>query len=659
MKASLITLLLSLFLLQVNVARAAPARKKEERSALINVIEAAKEVIRAVSVDEGYAKSFFNLVGVVYAGEEPNCFYAGWPSQLEDGRCGPPLGSPEFSKVERACGTGHVACNPSLFGTIPSNNAGTDKTFCAESGNKQQKQTVFSQCEALFNKNSADINVRYAFLTKADFNHDLLKETIRLAKKVCSKDSKSKQAGTAMCEKFLNKLNELEKYDHPGAQSKKVASKADDVPSKSTRGDVNTVPQTNSKPDTKAVAGTGANDTITAKANVTHATQSAKTDCVIPTAASVDKNISTAVSDYAKTIEASTSLDDYKKQSANLAQQIAALIPADKDQANVIPSNPFNPPQTTKNKVLALSEQKVCVDLEIFKKANALDFPIDCTKKPYIYPPLKAELLKNSDTEADAKKQLNAAVANKIAKLEETIRFINDPLYPPSDDLKRIAKETQAEIDCWKTEFPARVNCDGDGETYKEMLSGLSTESKLTYYIQANGKLYPFKEVSKMMIQTKPGPKLKQEDMMLPEGTFDLNGVNKASKYFISTTVDYGNWSDRNSLLSDLPASDKTGPKGGSIEAHGTGGSNGCLSLSNTDAAFLAAYVQNNESTGTKASIDIFPSSLTDASIGSLSSIEDFKKYKGFWTKLKSTYDADEAKKASGTKTIDDILSTN
>ena len=564
---------------------------------LVETIETAKTIIQKKSEDEIYADFrlySFDLITSSYADEIETCFYAGWPSHRENHRCVLPVNNLDYVDSQKSCSNSkQIACNPVLFG--PSK--------CAKGGTRAERQTLFSQCENLFNQSKT----KYDFIDELKKDEKKLKtlnDTLNLATKICNDESYS-QYGTAVCIKLLNKIDQINKI----------------------------------KLDSKTITN---DEEKTAKIPKKEIKPSTTSQCDLPNyGANIDKNVKALV----PAMNECKQIEDLKSDSKNIENQITDIITQDNDNNPIAPvKTKYNPNAATKGKIFDLSEKKICTDLKLFKLVNHLNFEVNCEKKPYQYPNLKAEFLKNNSDNIDFNKKLREFAAKKVNDLDATIESLTNYSNGNTETLDKI----KAEQACWKNEFPKKTDCDGDTQQYDALLARLSDAPKLTYYIEVDGKQIPFKEVSTVLAQFKPGPKVKSGDEMTPEGTFKLKDVNKNSKMFISTTIDYEHWEDRKFL----PNSEvNIQNKGGSVEIHGTGGTDGCLSLSNSEAAYMGAFVKNSK----QASLSIYPMKLTDENISNATSIPDFSKYKSFWNHLKTQYESDQKKKIE-VKTINDII---
>ncbi|NDG84440.1 MAG: hypothetical protein EBX52_05295 [Proteobacteria bacterium] len=261
-----------------------------------------------------------------------------------------------------------------------------------------------------------------------------------------------------------------------------------------------------------------------------------------------------------------------------------------------ITSTPFNPTQDQKKKVYQLTRERLCLELQIFKTENRLDFPLDCMNQPGTFPELSLEVIKNAGIEKDD--------------------FID----------------------------PSGV---------RVMSSRII--SILRFFIRVGDRRVLFKEENRVIVQERAGPKLVEGDMLTPEGRYDLKSGTTESKYFISTHIDYENWRDRKTLLSAEVPNRNARKIGGEIKIHGTGGSDGCVSLPNSEAALVAVWTNGSKN----PSIDLYPQEMTDQNVSALLQKPEGRIYGDFWKATQTAYlDARRPDKVLGpeAKTIDDLL---
>jgi murein L,D-transpeptidase YafK len=80
---------------------------------------------------------------------------------------------------------------------------------------------------------------------------------------------------------------------------------------------------------------------------------------------------------------------------------------------------------------------------------------------------------------------------------------------------------------------------------------------------------YPIKGASGVL-----GPKLEEGDCQVPEGIYELEGLNPNSSYHLSMKVNYPNSTDQSRATADGRTR-----LGGDIFIHGSSGSVGCLAM--------------------------------------------------------------------------------
>ncbi|MBS1959239.1 MAG: hypothetical protein JST80_07210 [Bdellovibrionales bacterium] len=484
------------------------------------------------------------------------CFYGGWLSVRAAGGCTKPAGS-----TTAACKS-DFTCNPLLFGD----------GVCVDFS-PRVRQTTYSRCEATFQ--SAPLKTgskdRYDFLKdvlKDSKKKDDLMGLISAALAVCGTGAQSK---TPMCRKLENKVSLIQKKFKITATVKNAAS---------------------------ATESTGSTESMSSKTPTRNAGNSKDCNdgCLTKTVKDPlgkDKGNLTTITKSLAVLNADD-LAKLKTRHDEIMRQLKQLVPDEKN-SYTIASFTFNPPQATKDKVFALSQERLCIELQIFKSENKLDFDLDCSKGSYKFPALYVEAIKDG-----------GGRINKSGTFEKGGK--------------------------WMSSFPS---------------------APVTMYIESDGKRIPFKTIDEVLVQKKAGPKLKYGDMHTPEGRFTLSAPNVESGYFISTHIGYENWSDRSSMLSEMKSKDRNpASKGGDIVIHGTGGSDGCISIPNTESALIAAWVKGAPKG--QSSIEIYPQKMTDENVAKLSASND--QYKDFWNKLKNTYDESQRRIVNGTKTIDKVL---
>jgi hypothetical protein len=84
------------------------------------------------------------------------------------------------------------------------------------------------------------------------------------------------------------------------------------------------------------------------------------------------------------------------------------------------------------------------------------------------------------------------------------------------------------------------------------------------------------------------GPKLKQGDRQIPEGTYRISGLNPQSRYHLSMRIDYPNAFDRTRARLDR----RVAPLGGDIMIHGGRDSIGCLAVGDREVEELFALAK-------------------------------------------------------------------
>ncbi len=126
------------------------------------------------------------------------------------------------------------------------------------------------------------------------------------------------------------------------------------------------------------------------------------------------------------------------------------------------------------------------------------------------------------------------------------------------------------------------------------------------------------------------GPKRREGDRQVPEGFYQINRFNPASKFHLSMGLNYPN-------TSDLVFADREQP-GSDIFIHGGCRSVGCLAM--TDDVIKEIYLVASEAKRRGQStieVHIFPGKLSDENFEKL--IADFPEHSNFWSRLKPGFD--------------------
>jgi murein L,D-transpeptidase YafK len=134
------------------------------------------------------------------------------------------------------------------------------------------------------------------------------------------------------------------------------------------------------------------------------------------------------------------------------------------------------------------------------------------------------------------------------------------------------------------------------------------------------------------------GPKRREGDKQIPEGTYSLTQFNPYSDFHLSLKVGYPNTSDR--VLGD-PST-----PGGMIYIHGGCNTIGCIPITDEWIKELYVFCVEARNRGQlDIPIHIFPSRLTDENYNLLKKQYDDDSLINFWKQLKMGYDMFERTK--------------
>jgi len=130
-----------------------------------------------------------------------------------------------------------------------------------------------------------------------------------------------------------------------------------------------------------------------------------------------------------------------------------------------------------------------------------------------------------------------------------------------------------------------------------------------------------------------PGPKRKEGDRQVPEGFYEISGLNPRSRYHLSMRVNYPNASDR--TLSDPQK------PGGDIFIHGKAVSIGCVAIGDRAIEEVYALVEDvRNKRGTWPLVHLFPCRMEGPVWRRLTAEHrDDDALFRFWSNLKQGYD--------------------
>lgn len=132
-----------------------------------------------------------------------------------------------------------------------------------------------------------------------------------------------------------------------------------------------------------------------------------------------------------------------------------------------------------------------------------------------------------------------------------------------------------------------------------------------------------------------PGPKRRGGDGQVPEGFYEVSGLNPWSSFHLSLRVSYPNRSDR--------LRGRTGDLGGDIFIHGNCVTIGCLPLEDGPVEELYVAVHDARAAGAKVEVHLFPGRLDEAGLARL---QPWAKrdpgLRSFWDELRPAWEAFE-----------------
>lgn len=148
---------------------------------------------------------FSFLISEAWASPEPNCIYAGWPSQRVGKFCSSPMRqNPEYEKG--SCSDSQLQCQPLLFG----------KGLCVPVSTRSQRQLAFSNCNKKFEASKKKPEEVVAEIRTQGKEAELF-ELMDFAEKICKVGA---QAKTPMCRRLEASIQSLRAF----------AEKAEEIP---------------------------------------------------------------------------------------------------------------------------------------------------------------------------------------------------------------------------------------------------------------------------------------------------------------------------------------------------------------------------------------------------------------------------------------------
>lgn len=180
------------------------------RSQREEVLKEYKRFLLTHSETEKFAShdriKFPEFIASAYA-SDPNCLYAGWPSNRVNGLCSRPLSNPAFQR--QTCAQGQMPCQPLLFGREP---------LCIGISSAALRRRAFAQCEAKFRAQGKQMSDVVEYISDPEVSQEA-DELFRLVDQICESGA---QASTPMCRNLKNRVAAI-KAQRPSQPAQRVA----------------------------------------------------------------------------------------------------------------------------------------------------------------------------------------------------------------------------------------------------------------------------------------------------------------------------------------------------------------------------------------------------------------------------------------------------
>lgn len=122
------------------------------------------------------------------------------------------------------------------------------------------------------------------------------------------------------------------------------------------------------------------------------------------------------------------------------------------------------------------------------------------------------------------------------------------------------------------------------------------------------------------------GPKVREGDMQVPEGVYQVDSLNPWSTFHLSLHVDYPNKADR--ARSGRARVDRLG---GDIMVHGNCVTIGCIPIEDDPIEEVYLVVNDARASGARVHIHIFPARLDEAGLQRLARVAPDEDVHAFW----------------------------
>lgn len=164
-------------------------------------------------------------------------------------------------------------------------------------------------------------------------------------------------------------------------------------------------------------------------------------------------------------------------------------------------------------------------------------------------------------------------------------------------------------------------------------LRGFKLEKKLELWVKHKDSVHYelFREYDFCILSGTLGPKLKQGDLQVPEGYYQINRFNPWSAFHLSLGLNYPNKADK--ILN------QNNRLGGDIFIHGDCVSIGCIPITNDGIEELYLLALMAKTSGQELiDVHLFPFRMDSINLSKLVDRCSNKKMKLFWTNLSEGY---------------------
>lgn len=170
----------------------------------------------------------------------------------------------------------------------------------------------------------------------------------------------------------------------------------------------------------------------------------------------------------------------------------------------------------------------------------------------------------------------------------------------------------------------------GFSSTFSILIIAYKNESLLEIWLKNEKHFLKFKTYKIVEKSGNLGPKVKEGDLQIPEGIYNIVAFNPQSKYHLSLGINYPNEIDlRRTGIDNLP--------GGEIYLHGGKETKGCITIGDEKIEELYLLAVEAKVNGqTKLPIYLFPFKMTDENLVKYGN--QFPEHLTFWKSLQLYY---------------------